>query len=136
MKVDVLGRVPLEDIFTPGKILSFYEHENPAQAITRIPDGDAEIFPVLNIEGVMTGMIGRDALRTAALELHALPLLVVGDLMTPPRYLQRGIDLHQALSIFLDSAATQLPVVDEALRPVGMVRMHDILREYDRRTRP
>lgn len=58
------------------------------------------------------------------------------DLMTDEYYLNMEMDLRAALSIFLKSGETRLPVVGSGGSVLGMLRLHDIMSEYDRLTKP
>ena len=90
---------------------------------------DEEIFPVVSEEGSVVGLVSRDSLRSAALDPDVMPLLSLTDLMTPPFFLYSSMNLHQALAIFLQSGLSQLPVVNEEEKPIGLVQLHDIMKE-------
>ncbi len=42
------------------------------------------------------------------------------------------MDLREALTEFLASGPPQLPILDDAGRVAGLVRLHDILSQYGR----
>lgn len=136
LRVNLLREIPLEKAFSESRVTTLSADDPVERVAERIAEDEAEIFPVTDGAGRVTGLVARDTLRDALRERAAGPLLVAGDLMTPPRVLARDLDLGRALSVFLESGASQLPVVDAAGRPVGLLRLHDVAREYERLTAP
>jgi CIC family chloride channel protein len=136
LKVDVLKQVPLSAIFAPGRpFLAFPSGTPVAAAYARMAGADQETFPVLGPDGSVAGLVSSDALHWAALGAGSGPAPSLQDIMAEPHALETGMDLRDAVTAFLESGAHQLPVLGAEGAVAGMLRLHDVLRHYDRITR-
>jgi CIC family chloride channel protein len=136
LKIDVLKQVPLSEIFAPGRPFLAFPSDTPvAEAYARTAGADQETFPVLGPDGSVAGLVASEALHWAALASRSDPAPGLRDIMTEPHALETGMDLREAVTEFLESGAHQLPVLDGTGALAGMVRLHDVLRHYDRVTR-
>ncbi len=134
LRVDVLKRVVVREIMQPrGEIVVLPADAKSNEAYAKARYAEQDVFPVMGKEGQIAGLVSMASLHLTATESAAQDLILVGDLMTEAFTLNPDMDLHQALSLFLKSGATQLPVVT-AGEIVGMIRLHDIMAAYDRRT--
>ena len=136
LKVDVLRNVPLTKIFsTQTDFVSLRADDLLSSALRKTKDAHQEAFPVLNSDSGLIGMVTAVSLNIAAMESAPDPLVLISDLMTDTFPLQLGMDLREVLSLFLESGATQLPVVMSSGKMVGLLRLHEVMEEYDRLTR-
>jgi CIC family chloride channel protein len=135
LKVDVLKQVPLSEAFTPGSPFLAFSHGSTAvEAYASMAGSDQETFPVMGPDGSVAGLVTSDTLRWAALGPAFETAPGLEDIMTEPHALETGMDLREALSVFLESGAHQLPVLDGEGLVAGMLDLHAILGHYDRIT--
>jgi CIC family chloride channel protein len=135
LKVDVLKQVPLSEAFTPGaRFLAFGPGTSVAEAYERMAGSRQEIFPVLGPDGSVIGLVSSDSLHWAATGTSSEPPPGLEDLMTEPYALETGMDLREALTVFLESGAHQLPVLNGDGAVAGLLDLHAVLGHYDRIT--
>jgi CIC family chloride channel protein len=135
MKVDVLKQVPLSIVFAPGKrFLVFGPDTSVADACERMAGSKQATFPVLGSDGSVIGLVSSDSLHWAAIGTPTEGLLGLEDIMTEPHALEMGMDLREALTVFLESRAHQLPVLDSQGNIAGMLDLHAVLGHYDQVT--
>ncbi len=102
--------------------------------------GRQEVFPVLDGERRLIGVITLDDMASLAAEGDHLELLVcAADLMRPPVSVRPHEQLQRALDKMGELAARQLPVIDLDDRVVGLIDeaaiAHELLRVHAARTR-
>ncbi len=137
LKVDVLKHVSLKNIFTVNMdVPILHANWKVPEAFSKIRSSDWDVFPVTDDGGSIVGLVSSASLHLAAAESLTENLVLVGDLMTDDYFLEPTMDLHQALSVFLESGATQLPILGPEGKIIGMLRLHDIMAQYDKLTQP
>ncbi|MBW8890155.1 MAG: chloride channel protein [Fibrobacteres bacterium] len=137
LKVDVLKNIPLHVVFQrDGDMPILHPDWKIKEAFVKIGASDCEVFPVVDEYGKLAGLVSAASLHMAAAESSPENLVLIGDLMTDDYTLTTEMDLRSALSVFLESRAVQLPVVDAGGNILGMLRLHDIMTQYDRLTKP
>lgn len=137
LKVDVLKNIPLQRVFRRnGELPLLHPDWKVREAFARIGSSDYEVFPVIDERGGIAGLVSAASLHLAAAEASPENLVLIRDLMTDEYCLKTDMDLRAALSIFLTSGASQLPVVDAGGSILGMLRLHDIMTQYDLLTKP
>ncbi len=95
--------------------------------------GRQEVFPVLDQRSVLVGIICLEDLVALASELDdASGLVRAADLMRPPVSLQREALASAALDTMVSMGLSEVPVVDEQQRILGMIDEASIAREYMR----
>ncbi|MEO7425939.1 MAG: chloride channel protein [Fibrobacteria bacterium] len=135
LKVDVLRHVRLNEIFIEKDGIPLLNADWKLQtAFTHIRSSEWDVFPVVGDNGDLVGLVSSASLHLAAVEASAENLILVRDLMTEEFILRLSMDLHQAMSVFLKSGVSQLPVLGLDGNVLGMLRLHDIMAEYDRLT--
>ncbi|MEO7425173.1 MAG: chloride channel protein [Fibrobacteria bacterium] len=135
MKVDVLKQIPLSRIFVPdGSVTVFGPGTTLADAYARISISDQDVYPVLDKDGGVAGLVSSPALHLAVMGSAPENVLLLEDIMTEGYALESGMELREALNVFLQSGAHQLPVLGESGSIMGMLRLHDIMAHYDRIT--
>ena len=95
-------------------------------------DSENEVFPVLNSENKLTGLLSENQLRKVMLETQSYNLVIVEDMMTEAFSLKEGMDLHHASQLFLVSKQQELPVVNDEGEVLGTLKYHEILQAYDK----
>jgi CIC family chloride channel protein len=135
LKVDVLRHASLTEVFRPGiPFLAFAAGTSVAEAYARMAGSEQEVFPVLGGDESIAGLVTSEALHWAVMGSAPDASPGVGDLMTEPHALELGMDLREALNVFLESGAHQLPALNDQGAIAGMVPLHAILAYYDRIT--
>ena len=135
LKVDVLKQVPLSEAFAPGaRFLAFGPGTSVAEAYERMAGSKQETFPVLDPDGTVIGLVSSDSLHWAATGTPSDIPPGLEDIMIEPHALETGMDLREALTVFLESGAHQLPVLDGEGRVAGILDLHTVLGHYDRIT--
>ena len=89
-----------------------------------------DVFPVLDEERALVGMVTTESVRVLASEHSMQPWAIAADLMQPPVTLRPEDDLRRASELFLATGARELPVVDGAGAIVGFCDESDVARAY------
>lgn len=89
-----------------------------------------DVFPVLDGESRICGVIKADVLRTLATDRQLVPLIVAADIMEPPLVVRRSSDLHAALDLMLRHHLRELVITDDKGKIVGFMDEADITRAY------
>ncbi len=135
LKVDVLKAVPLSEAFKPGaRFLAFGPGTSVAEAYERMAGSKQGTFPVLGADGTVIGLVSSDSLHWAATGTPSDVPPGLEDIMIEPHALETGMDLREALTVFLESGANQLPVLDGDGRVAGILDLHTVLGHYARIT--
>ncbi len=83
---------------------------------------------VVDAGGRLAGLVTDGDLRRAMQDLDKLGSLHAKDIMNPtPKTIPAASRANQALQVMKHFNIMQIVVVDESLRPVGMVHLHDLL---------
>jgi CIC family chloride channel protein len=130
-KLDLLGSMRVADTMITDRPLLSFEPRTPApeilQRVTETPWQD--VFPVLDAEGKLVGMITPEVLRILGSD-RELGFTVAADAMHPPVVLRPQDDLRAASQSMLDNRVRELPVVDAAGRIVGILDEADVGKAY------
>lgn len=127
--VEALEAVPVGDVLTlRGPPVSF-EEETPGETMQALVEGHREqdLFPVLNADGVLVGLVRAVTLRVLWLEGRSADLLA-RDVMQAPVSVRPDEDMRRAAERLLAHGLRQLPVVDGYGRPVGLLDEHAVAR--------
>lgn len=100
-------------------------------------ENDCGALPVVDAQGCIVGMItDRDALMGAYTRGGPLSASSVSDAMSTTVLSCRGGDpVEAAERLMAESQIRRVPVVDEQLRPLGMLSLNDLARDVARRKR-
>lgn len=91
------------------------------------------VFPVVDKEGILKGVILLDDVRELMFNKEAYEKTTVGDLMhQPPATVGISDTMEQVMDKFENSMAWNLPVLDKANRYLGFVSKSSIFNEYRR----
>jgi len=111
--------------------VSFREATPSHDVIHQIADSSwQDVFPVLNEQGQMVGMIDTELLRTFASQPDFQSVTVAADLMQAPLSVTVSENLHAAIELMLQHHLRELPVTDAAGKIVGFLDEADVTRAY------
>jgi CIC family chloride channel protein len=89
-----------------------------------------DVFPVIDADGVLRGMITPELLRVVAAEQEMAPWLVAADAMQPPVTVAPEDNLRVASERMLSHGLRELMVVDDQQRIVGFIDEAEIGQTY------
>jgi chloride channel protein, CIC family len=89
-----------------------------------------QVFPVLNGEDRLVGLITLDHVAELASEPELDMLTIASDVMQAPVFLRPSDDLRSAFESMVSNDTRELPVVDEVGRVIAMVEESAIARAY------
>jgi len=139
---DVLERILVKEALPKeGKIITFGRATPLAEILKAVVSSKQKVFPVLNEDGTLYGVIDLDEIRILFTENGIPPRAVIAqDLLSPLQTVVRlDEDLASALKKFLQTLYEELPVVEAngSARVVGVIRHRDLISAYhDRMYRP
>jgi CIC family chloride channel protein len=109
-----------------------FELATPAQQVIHhlAESSWQDVFPVLDKNGAMAGMIQAELLRTFASQPDFEQVTVAADLMQAPLSVPMSQTLHDAIDQMLRHNLREIPVVDETGKIVGFLDEADITRAY------
>lgn len=130
--LDVLKEISVSALMVQGRPVITFLRDTCAREMLR-KSADApwqDVFPVLDKEERMIGIITADALRIIASERELEPMTVAADLMQPPVSLRLDDDLRTAVEIMVRHALREAPVSDEQGAIVGFVDEAEVGQAY------
>lgn len=96
-----------------------------------ISESNRNIFPVIDHDGRMRGILLLDEVRNIMFQSRLYNRFTVEQLMTsPPAILQFDAPMEKVMEIFEDTAAWNLPVVDQDKHYLGFVSKSKIFNSY------
>ena len=132
--VNVLSELRVRDVFNPNQDFILLNHRTSFAELQKIiASTDQTLFPVVDDDQRLVGVLSLKNIRTVLFEDALRDLVVVRDLATAPVGLTLDQDLYSALLAFLDSGYSQLPVVDYRegrQRVLGLVDHQDVIAAY------
>ena len=112
-------------------IVSVGEYDTLGDMVVRvIPHTTRNIFPVVNGEGRLLGVVEFDKLRKDMFDQSKYPNSVQRYMITPPDVIYDGESASSVLEKFENTGAWNLPVVDEHSHYLGFVSKSRILTAY------
>jgi arabinose-5-phosphate isomerase len=115
-------------MITGKEIPMVNEHVSLSQAIVEISSKRLGATCVVNDDGIMQGILTDGDLRRLLQRTSDIANLTAGEVMTKnPKVIQKDILAARALAIMESFKITQLVVVDNQRRPVGMLHLHDLV---------
>jgi CIC family chloride channel protein len=136
LNTDILKSIPLSSAFTSDDSTQILHPEDSLNKVKSLMgDSEQDMFPVVDSNNMLVGLLGMGTIRKVILESSAQVLVIVEDMMTPSYYLRESMDLHTALQYFLRSHQKQLPVMPpegEKQEILGLMTYEDIMQAYDK----
>jgi len=121
--------IRVKDIMTASAPPQVFIHDNLNKVIYEISSKRLGATAVLEQDKLL-GIITDGDLRRMLLNHADITQLTAGDIMTVhPQVVQENILAVEAYKIMSDKHITQLPVLNEQQQYVGMVHIHDIIKE-------
>ena len=101
------------------------------QLVKVIADSKRNIFPVVDANGELQGILLLDEVRNSMFQPRLYNRFTVGQLMNYPQIILRhDMPMEKVMEIFEDTGAWNLPVVDEQNRYLGFVSKSKIFNSY------
>jgi CIC family chloride channel protein len=120
---EALDRYALKDVLVSDRAFVTFELGERAADILRIVREPSwqTVFPVLDRDKRVVGIVTNDELKILVSEPDLLPLANASDLMRPPVTVGTREPLRRALERMRAERVRELPVVDDDMRVVGFV---------------
>ena len=120
----------VEDLMHTGKDIPACHEDVPLRAaLIEMTSKRLGVTLALDDEGKMTGLLtDGDIRRTFQRDEHPLELPLGSVATRHPKFTARNALALTALRMMEDNMITVLPVLDEAMRPVGVLHIHDLIR--------
>lgn len=132
--VDVLERIRVDQVRVRTEGLEVVPEATPfGQVVHRVARSSETLFPVVDREGLLTGIFSLRDVRLALLGMDNLSMLVIAeDIARPPLTVTPEDDLHTALKRMTELNVDELPVVaaDGPNRLVGLLGRKDLVKAY------
>ena len=91
---------------------------------------DQDVFPVLDTDERLVGLVVASTLRVASAELSSTNWTLATDLMLPPVSVRLEDDMRRAVEAMLNNGLRELPVVDDAGHVLGILGESDLAEVY------
>jgi CIC family chloride channel protein len=132
--VDVMDGLSIAGVkLDVGPHVTFTREQDARQLLAAMETaGRQEVFPVLDPEQRVVGIITLDDLTLLASEPEIELLVHATDIMRGPTSLQQAELVSKALDVMLSVGVRELPVVDAEQRLLGLIDEAAIAREYMR----
>jgi CIC family chloride channel protein len=129
------------DVLEEGEIDSMIASEREYHSFARSEHADAvartshssehqRVFPVLDADRHLLGIITPDELEILAAEPELLPLTTASDLMRSPVSVQPGDTLRTALDAMVKNGISQVPVIDDTGHFLCLIDEAQIAKAY------
>jgi CIC family chloride channel protein len=120
---EVLDRFALKDLVASDRAFVVFERHVRADEILRVAREPSwqTVFPVLDADGRVTGIITNEELKILVTEPDLLPLANAADLMRPAVTVTVRESLRGALTKMRLEGVRELPVVDDDQRVIGFI---------------
>ena len=130
--LDVLCAIRVQDsIKKPNAPVSFALGTSTAEMIVHAGQAqDQDVFPVLDENGKLLGLVSSATLRVAAAELNNTRWTLAADLMQAPVVVSPEDNLRVASERMLESSLPQLPVLNADGVLLGLIDERDVANVY------
>ena len=136
--LDSLEALKLDTLVKHDRPHVSFEPAAPAGELLQVTGAstDQQVFPVLDDEGRLVGIITSDEIALLRSEPELELVVNAADLMRPPASVRVGDDLLTAFELMRAEGLRELPVVDSAGHFVGLIAEADIAQAYLREHGP
>ncbi len=134
---DVLRGMRVSDVVVRDRPYSTLTTRTPASEVIQKAAATAwqDVFPVLDEQGKLVGIVLSDILRTVAANPDLREFAIAHDLMVPPVSVSDSDDLQRALEVILEHGLREIVVVEGEGRIIGFLDEAEITRVYQQATR-
>ena len=131
-EADALRAIAVERVMTTGRPFVSFVPSSPArEVLARVADTAwQDVFPVIDHEGKMIGMITAESLRALGSSPESQPFTVAADLMQSAVTARAEDDLRSAAQTMLDKGLREIPVVAADGKILGFLDEADIAKAY------
>lgn len=135
--IDVLEQIKVREVFHLGRhITSVRENMTLPQVLRLVANSKESYFPVVDDDGLMTGIFSLHDIRSVLIGNGAGSLILAADIATSPVLTVTPDDnLHTALRRYAEKNIDEIPVVDpdnERL-VICMLKRKEVIAAYDRK---
>ena len=131
-EADVLRTIAVERVMTTGRPFVSFAPATPArEVLQRVSDTNwQDVFPVIDADGQMAGMITAESLRALGSSPESQPWTVAADLMQAAVTARAEDDLRSAAQTMLEKGLREIPVVAADGKILGFLDESDIAKAY------
>lgn len=127
---NVLTLLKMENVLETD-LTTVYPEMTLGELVKVIADSHRNIFPVIDHEGHLRGILLLDEVRNIMFQPRLYKRFTVGQLMTSPEaVLSYDMPMDKVMETFEDTGAWNLPVVDSDRRYLGFVSKSKIFNSY------
>jgi CIC family chloride channel protein len=129
---DVLTGMRVGDVIVRDRPYVTFTTRTPALEVVQKAAASAwqDVFPVLDDDGKVVGIVLSEVLRTMAANPDLGPITIALDLMVPPVSIKDTDDLQRALEVILEHGLREIAVVGDNGQIVGFLDEAEITRVY------
>lgn len=132
--IDVLEDIQVKEVVSDSPPPSTVKPDTHISEILSLyTQTHQSVFPVVTSDGKFKGFVPIDLLRSLPIEKETSDLIIAYDLMERSPVLSPSDDLHNALEKLIISGMSELPVVSEDGKLVGLLTRRELLRAYYQR---
>ncbi len=129
---NVLQDLSVEDVYRKDAAVTILPEDMAFVQLRRlIATTRDSVFPVVNDDFRLTGILSLRDIRPVMFEESILDLLILRDLVLPPVSVTPDESLSEALLKFLETGFGQLPIEDKAMGVIGMLSLEDLIARYN-----
>lgn len=131
-EADILRAIAVERVMTTGRPFVSFAPATPAREVMqRVSDTSwQDVFPVIDGDGKMAGMITAESLRALGSSPESQPWTVAADLMQAAVTARAEDDLRSAAQTMLDKGLREIPVVAADGKILGFLDEADVAKAY------
>jgi len=132
MILDVLAGMRVGDVIVRDRPYATFTARTPAREVVQKAAASVwqDVFPVLDEQGKVIGIVLSEVLRTMAANPDIGTLAIAHDLMVPPVSVKDTDDLQRALEVILEHGLREIAVVGDNGQIVGFLDEAEITRVY------
>jgi chloride channel protein, CIC family len=131
--VNVLQSMRVKDVYRKdAPVLALPEDMTLSQFKKLFKLTRESFFPVVDEDFHLRGILASGELREVIFEEDVMDLLVLGELVSPPVFVELEENLYDTLLVFLKPGYGQIPIIDTETGLVGLLRMEDLMEAYHR----
>jgi len=130
--LDVLRGMRVSQLMKPGTSpVCFRKQTGAGEILEKVRvTGDQEVFPVLDDDERVIGLVTASTLRVMSLEIEDTRWTLAVDLMQHVVYVRLDDDLRTATERMVGSALRELPVLDAEGRLLGLLDESEVAEVY------
>jgi CIC family chloride channel protein len=130
--IDVLRGISVKDLMTYGRpFVTFTPQTTSVEMLLRVSESTwQDVFPVIDVNGLMVGLVSADAMRILSAERKEIPWMIAADIMHPPVSVRVDDDLRKATEQLIANGLRELPVLDADDAVVGFLDEREVARIY------